>query len=413
MIASLDALQALCPNLRRVAVVATWFGTDLRAGVLPGGAEGRDRASKRALPEDWRVAGITRDRGRGGLDPAGRHPGLWRHARGCRPDPAGGRAGAPGPGGAALPVRHDGRAGRQRRCPIRASPARPSRPIPGAGASPAIRRRASRDSPDGTAAADAQVAAFFAGGYRAAVLHYADLAAGWAASGVRIAGFVIGSELVGLTRVRGAAGYPAVQALRGLAAAVRARLGPERRPWSTARTGPSTAPMSATAAPRSASPSTTCSPIRNIGAVGIDWYPPVSDWRDAPGPRRPRGRGRHRRPGLPQGARRRPARPSTGTTPTRPAAPPRTAGRSPTAPPASRGSSGPRTSSRGGRTRMSSATAASRPAPPPGCRWASRSGSPRSACRRWTRARTAPTSSPTRNPPRAPTRRNPAACATS
>ncbi len=32
VLASLDALQALCPNLRRVAVVAAWFGDDLRAG---------------------------------------------------------------------------------------------------------------------------------------------------------------------------------------------------------------------------------------------------------------------------------------------------------------------------------------------------------------------------------------------
>ena len=40
--------------------------------------------------------------------------------------------------------------------------------------------------------------------------------------------------------------------------------------------------MSATAAPRCASPSTTCSPTPPSRAVGIDWYPPVSDWRDAP-----------------------------------------------------------------------------------------------------------------------------------
>lgn len=32
VIASLDDLQAMCPNLERVAVVVAWFGNDLRAG---------------------------------------------------------------------------------------------------------------------------------------------------------------------------------------------------------------------------------------------------------------------------------------------------------------------------------------------------------------------------------------------
>ena len=37
--ASIDELQALCPNLERVALVVSWFGTDLRAGqcrIMPG-----------------------------------------------------------------------------------------------------------------------------------------------------------------------------------------------------------------------------------------------------------------------------------------------------------------------------------------------------------------------------------------
>ncbi|MEV9280685.1 hypothetical protein AB0165_29675, partial [Klebsiella variicola] len=57
---SLDALQALCPNLRRVAVVVTWFGTDLRAGscrVVPK----VETARKHVRPEDWSVAGIARE----------------------------------------------------------------------------------------------------------------------------------------------------------------------------------------------------------------------------------------------------------------------------------------------------------------------------------------------------------------
>jgi hypothetical protein len=98
-------------------------------------------------------------------------------------------------------------------------------------------------SPDGTAAAEAEVAAFFgtaqasdfsvAGGelsysgpvewsYRRFILHYAHLCA--LAGGVDA--FLIGSELRGLTQIRGAGGtFPAVAALVALARDVRAVLG--------------------------------------------------------------------------------------------------------------------------------------------------------------------------------------------
>jgi len=101
-------------------------------------------------------------------------------------------------------------------------------------------------SPDGTAAADAEVAAFFgtataadfsvgngtvsyAGptewGLRRFILHYAALCA--AAGGV--ASFCIGSEMRGLTQVRGVSGFAAVAALRDLASEVRTLLGPETK----------------------------------------------------------------------------------------------------------------------------------------------------------------------------------------
>ena len=97
-------------------------------------------------------------------------------------------------------------------------------------------------SPDGTAVADAEVAAFIGqaavtdfaisgaavsytgpaeNSYRRFVLHYAHLCA--AAGGV--SAFCIGTELAGLTRIRGADGFPMVDALRDLAADVRAILG--------------------------------------------------------------------------------------------------------------------------------------------------------------------------------------------
>lgn len=100
-------------------------------------------------------------------------------------------------------------------------------------------------SPDGTAAAEAEVAAFFGTAqpgdfavhdgqvsysgpdewsYRRFILHYAALCT--AAGGVDA--FCIGSEMRALTQIRGAGNsFPAVAALRALAADVRAIMGPE------------------------------------------------------------------------------------------------------------------------------------------------------------------------------------------
>lgn len=57
--ASLDELQALCPDLESVALVVAWFGTDLRAGdcrVLPGVEVGYRNEESRP----WSVVGIGR-----------------------------------------------------------------------------------------------------------------------------------------------------------------------------------------------------------------------------------------------------------------------------------------------------------------------------------------------------------------
>ncbi|HEX5779698.1 MAG TPA: hypothetical protein VFY21_12735, partial [Xanthobacteraceae bacterium] len=57
--ASLDELQALCPNLERVALVVAWFGNDLRAGeclVRPA----VDNAEKVTQGATWSAAGLTR-----------------------------------------------------------------------------------------------------------------------------------------------------------------------------------------------------------------------------------------------------------------------------------------------------------------------------------------------------------------
>jgi hypothetical protein len=137
-------------------------------------------------------------------------------------------------------------------------------------------------SPDGTAAAAAQVNAFFSGGadgwnYRNMVLHYAALAQ--SAGGVDA--FLIGSELRALTRVRSASGvYPAVNALVTLAGEVKAIVGGDTivtygADWTEygAHVVDNDAnEMRFPLDPLWASPSIDC--------VGIDYYAPLSDWRD-------------------------------------------------------------------------------------------------------------------------------------
>ena len=224
VIASLDELQAVAPNLERVAIVVAWFGTDLRAGecrVVPG----VDNRVKATHGGTWSVAGVDRASahlvstvdGRpafGGTpsDQSVRDLIAELKARGLKVTlypflmmdiPAGN----------ALPDPWTGAA---------SQPAYPWRgritcdPAPG-----------QAGSPDGTGAAATQVNAFFGGGadewnYRNMVLHYASLAAD--AGGVDA--FLIGSELKALTRVRSASGvYPAVNALVTLAADVKAIVG--------------------------------------------------------------------------------------------------------------------------------------------------------------------------------------------
>jgi hypothetical protein len=59
VVASLDALQALCPNLKRVSLVVSWFGDDLRAGRCTI-APRVESAAKITDGDAWSVAGLTR-----------------------------------------------------------------------------------------------------------------------------------------------------------------------------------------------------------------------------------------------------------------------------------------------------------------------------------------------------------------
>jgi len=291
--ASLDELQALAPNMGAVSLVVGWFGNDLRCGeiqIMPG----VETADKDTYPESWSVNGIERDAAyvvsqSDGRPNYGGTPSDQSvldaiadlKARGLRilfnpflfldiasgntlTDPYTGASGQP-----TFPWR-----GR-----ITCSPA------PGVSG-----------SPDMTSDAATQIAAFFgsaaatdftvdgttvswSGGtewsYRRMILHYALLCQ--AAGGVDA--FLIGSELRGLVRVRdGAATYPAVAALKTLAADVRAILGAGTKigyaaDWSeynNHQTGGGALLFN-------------LDPLwsdANIDFVGIDNYLPLADWRD-------------------------------------------------------------------------------------------------------------------------------------
>ena len=112
--------------------------------------------------------------------------------------------------------------------------------------------------------------------YRRFILHQAALCA--AAGGVE--SFCIGSEMRGLTQIRGAGNsFPAVQHLRDLAAEVRAHPGAGcedrlcRRLVGIFR-------LSARAMATGFSISIRSGRMTNIDFIGIDNYMPLSDWRD-------------------------------------------------------------------------------------------------------------------------------------
>ncbi len=289
--ASLDELVALCPNLERVALVVAWFGTDLRVGECK--VEPRVEGGDRETDLPWSVSNVDRTTAR--LVSA---DGDARPFYGGSPSDASVFAAiqalkarglkvvfypfvlmdVPPANGLPDPYLEDEQAPFPWRGRITVAPA------PG-----------KSGSPDGTAAADAAVAGFvgsaavtdFAGtgpdvaytgpdewSFRRMMLHYARLTA--QAGGVDA--FLVGSELPGLTTIRGAVRYPFVDALVALIDDVRSIVGPSTKisyaaDW-TEYFGHQHGDGSLTfhLDPVWASP--------NVDFVGIDNYWPLSDWRD-------------------------------------------------------------------------------------------------------------------------------------
>ncbi|MBA4799541.1 MAG: glycoside hydrolase/phage tail family protein [Rhizobiales bacterium] len=268
--ASLDELQALCPNLESVALVVAWFGTDLRAGscrVLPGVEVGFRREESRA----WSVAGLSRDEAYV----------VSRHAGG----PAYG--GSPSDESLIEAIRDlKARGLKVTLYPfvLMDIPAGNGLPDPYGGTEQAAypwrgRITAYPVSADKTAAARAQVSTFVtrSEGYRRFIRHYATLAA--TAGGVD--GFLLGSELKGLTTLRDEVNaFPFVEALVSLAGEVRGILGPSAAisygaDWSEYfghQPADGSGDVFFHLDPLWASP--------DVSAVGIDNYMPLADWRD-------------------------------------------------------------------------------------------------------------------------------------
>lgn len=292
--AGLDALMAVAPNLERATLISAWFGDDLRAP----SCTFRPKVEKNAkvtTGQQWQAAGLTRASAQAVSESDGR-PGF---------------GGSPSDQSVIEAIRDLKARGLKvalHPFVLMDIPANTSRPDPwsGAAAQPAYpwRGRITCDpapgragSPEGSTTVSAQInalmgtatAAHFAlsgdtvvytgpneWSFRRMVLHHAMLAK--AAGGVDT--FILSSELIGLTRLSSGNGnYPFVQAMIGLLANLRSILGPSTvvtyaADWSEygADTRNGGQEVRFPLDPLWAHP--------EIGAIGIDFYPPLTDWRD-------------------------------------------------------------------------------------------------------------------------------------
>jgi len=288
---ALGQLRNEVPGLRSVSVVVSWFGDDLRCGFCNLRPK-VERADRVGVTQPWRAGGLTRAEALVLTEQSGRpvyggtpsdgsvlqaisalkaggqevmfYPFVLMEqmSGNTLPDPYGGAAQA------VLPWRG--------RITLSTAPGRAG-------------------TPDRTTAAASEVAAFFGTatpaqvqivdgevrhlgvsdwGYRRFILHYARLCQ--LAGGVD--SFCIGSELRGLTQIRAAGdSFPAVEALRALAADVRAILGAGTKIsyaadwseyWGHVADGNRYFHLDPLWADL------------NIDFIGIDNYMPLSDWRD-------------------------------------------------------------------------------------------------------------------------------------
>lgn len=291
-VTSLDHLRDDLPNCGSVSLVVSWFGDDLRCGVCTVQPK-VEQTQYDGVGMPWRVSGVTRalavqvPRVEGksiyGGSPADRS--VIEAIQAIR---AGGQEVMFYPFVLMDQVAFNG-------LPDPASDAFDQPVLPWRGRITLARAPGQVGSTDRTAAAEAEVAAFFGAAqpaqfsvvsgavhysgpvdwkYRRFILHYAKLCA--LAGGVDA--FCIGSEMRGLTQIRGVAdSFPVVQALRQLAADVRGILGPTTKisyaaDWTEYFGYQTGGDVYFHLDPLWADP--------NIDFIGIDNYMPASDWRE-------------------------------------------------------------------------------------------------------------------------------------
>lgn len=268
-VVSLRQLQSDLPAVKDVALTVAWFGDDLRAGscrIRPG-VEQRTRDT---IPYAWSVDGKGRDEA---------------HLISRTND-------SPNYGGTPADdaVIEGIQALKAARLSLTLSPflmmdVPPGNGLPnpdGGHEQAAFPWRGRITVPaDQTQQARADIDAFVgsdgAYGFRHFILHHARLAV--RAGGVDA--FLIGSEMIGLTRVRDQTGaFAFVEALTSLAAEVKAILGTgtavsyaaDWTEYGSYAPGDGSNDVLFPLDPLWASP--------NVDFVGVDWYPPASDWRD-------------------------------------------------------------------------------------------------------------------------------------
>ncbi len=289
---SLRQLRGEVPHLGSVSLVVSWFGDDLRCGACRVRPK-VEQAALEGVSQLWRAGGLARDEAEvvpllEGRPVYGGTPSDASVVQCVQALRAGGQEVMfypfvlmeQGPGNA-LPDPYSDQQTQavlpwRGRITLSVAPGRPG-------------------SPDRSAAAVTEVAAFFGTatadqvvvengevrhlsvtdwGYRRFILHYARLCQ--MAGGVDT--FCIGSELRGVTQIRGPGdSFPAVDALRSLAADVRAILGPATRityaaDWSEYWGHVADGNRYFHLDPLWADP--------NIDLIGIDNYMPIADWRD-------------------------------------------------------------------------------------------------------------------------------------
>lgn len=270
LLVSLDQLQARFPALESVTLVVAWFGASLDAGdcqIRPG----VEQETRQTHPWSWRAGGV----GRGGAHRLSR------------------RGGAPAYGGTPAD-----RAVLQAIAELKARGLKvtlhpfllmdcegyPWRGRISGEADDVLSFFGSTLPGDLVAAGDGWSVEHHGAagdwGLRRMVLHYARLAT--LAGGVD--GFLIGSELRGVTAIRDGDAFPAVEALRSLAVDCRAVLGPDTAvgyaaDWSEYfghQPADGSGDVFFHLDPLWADPA--------IDFIGVDFYPPLSDWRGEGGP---------------------------------------------------------------------------------------------------------------------------------